>query len=354
MNIIKIYLGIHKQKNIKKIGVIGLNHSQNIGNNLLKYAIFIKLSELGFDPYIVGIRNFKQNISFLQKYTKIKLIKKNFSEIKINDFDILIVNSDQTWRKWDEYFYDIAFLKFAENWNKTKLVYAASLGVTNWEFSENDEKLAKYLIKKFDGISVREKGSIKLIEKHFGIKPILALDPTILIDKKYYINIIKNFKSNKAISNKCLFVYLINNTTNITIFINKVSKKLNYKIFLVTMECKNQIENFLYGIYHCKAVITDSYHGTLFSIIFSKPFISFSPIFSGIERFNTLKEIFNLNKRIFDFKNNSIQDIDINLLTKSLKLNKNNLKLLKKQSLNYLKKNLKRIYFIYIIISFLI
>ena len=120
------------------------------------------------------------------------------------------------------------------------------------------------------------------------------------------------------------------------------------------MECKNQIENFLYGIYHCKAVITDSYHGTLFSIIFSKPFISFSPIFSGIERFNTLKEIFNLNKRIFDFKNNSIQDIDINLLTKSLKLNKNNLKLLKKQSLNYLKKNLKRIYFIYFIISFLI
>lgn len=142
--IIKIYQSIHN-KIISKIGVIGLNHSQNIGNNLLKYAIFIKLSELGFDPYIVGIKNFNQNISFLEKYTKIMLIKKNFSEIKINDFDILIVNSDQTWRKWDEYFYDIAFLKFAENWNKTKLIYATSLVVTNWEFNEKDEKMAKYL-----------------------------------------------------------------------------------------------------------------------------------------------------------------------------------------------------------------
>ena len=338
-NIIKISQTIHNKFNKKKIGVIGLNHSQNIGNNLLKYAIFIKLSELGFDPYIVGKRNFNQNISFLQKYTKIKLIKSNFREIKINDFDILIVNSDQTWRKWDEYFYDIAFLKFAEKWNKKKLVYATSLGVNKWEFNEKDEKIAKYLIKKFNGISVREKGSIKLIENHLGIKPLFVLDPTLLINKRYYLKIIKNFKNEELLDNKCLFVYLLNNITKINNFIKNISSKLNYKIFFVNVYSENQIKNFIYGIYHCKAVITDSYHGTLFSIIFNKPFISFSPVFNGIERFNTLKEVFNLYNRIFDCNYSSVPDI--NLLKINININKNPiLNLIKKQSLNYLKKKL--------------
>ena len=102
--------------NLKKIGVIGLAHSQNIGNNLLKYAISIKLSELGFRPYIIGMRFKNHSISFLREYTKVKIIN-NFQEIKENDYDILMVNSDQTWRKCKNYFYDIAFLNFAKNWN---------------------------------------------------------------------------------------------------------------------------------------------------------------------------------------------------------------------------------------------
>ena len=168
---------IHKTK----IGIIGLDHSQNIGNNLLKYSIFIKLSNLGFDPYIVGKKALGHNISFILKYTKIKLIENNFTEIKINDYDILMVNSDQTWRRWDSNFYDIAFLKFAEKWNKPKFVYATSLGFDKWKFTKIDENIAKYLIKNFTGISVREKGSVKLIEENLGIKPFFVLDPTLLI-----------------------------------------------------------------------------------------------------------------------------------------------------------------------------
>ena len=338
--IIKIFKTFHRKQNKLKIGVIGLNHSQNIGNNLLKYAMYIKLSELGFDPYIVGLKNYNQNISFLQKNTKIKFIKKNFNEVKENDFDILMVNSDQTWRKWDQYFYDIAFLKFAEKWKKTKVIYATSLGVNKWEFNKDDEKVAKNLLKQFSGISVREKNSIKLIEKHLGIKPLFVLDPTLLINKKYYLKIIKNFKNDELLVNNVLFIYLLNNKTKINNFIKNTSKKLNYKIFFVTINTKNPIENFIYGIYHSKAVITDSYHGTIFSFIFNKPFISFSHENNGIERFNTLKEVFNLEKRIFDC--NYISNVDINILKKPINIYKNPiLKSLKKQSLNYLKKKLK-------------
>ena len=220
-------------------------------------------------------------------------------------------------------------------WNIPKFIYATSLGVDKWEFNKKDEIIASYLIKNFTGISVREKGSINLIQNHLGIKPIFVLDPTLLINKKYYLNLIKNFKTD--ISKNFIFVYLLRNSTNIENLIQKASKKFNYKIFNVNIDTINQIENFIYGIYHCKAVITDSYHGSLFSIIFNKPFISFSPKFNGVERFNTLKEVFGLKKRIFEY---NYSNPDINLLKESIKLNKNLLYSLKEQSINYLKKNL--------------
>ena len=108
------------------------------------------------------------NISFIQNTTKLILINSSFSEIKQYDFDILMGNSDQTWRKWPvnnyKYFYDIAFLKFAEKWDILKFVYGTSLGINIWEnFDKDDEKIAKMLLKNFTGISVREKSSINLI-----------------------------------------------------------------------------------------------------------------------------------------------------------------------------------------------
>jgi hypothetical protein len=92
-----------------------------------------------------------------------------------------MVNSDQTWRRYcDKFFYDIAFLNFSKNWNTPKFVYGASLGMDYWEYTKQEEEIAKSLIKDFRGISVREKGSIKLIEKHLQVKPTFVLDPTLL------------------------------------------------------------------------------------------------------------------------------------------------------------------------------
>ena len=152
------------------------------------------MKEFGFNPFIIGKRFKNNNITFIKNSVNLIIINQSFSEIRKDDYDILIVNSDQTWRKLSD-FYDIAFLKFAENWEKPKFVYGASLGVDTWTFSKKDERIAKHLLKNFSGISVREKGSIKFIEKHLSIKPSLVLDPTFLIDKKYYINLIKNFKN---------------------------------------------------------------------------------------------------------------------------------------------------------------
>ena len=115
-----IFTIFYKRKLPKKVGIISLRHEVNIGNNLIKYAISIIIKQLGYTPYIVGThwRNF--NISFLNKTTNLVIIKNNFSEIKRNDYDVLMVNSDQTWRRFDKDFYDYGFLKFAESWKIKK------------------------------------------------------------------------------------------------------------------------------------------------------------------------------------------------------------------------------------------
>ena len=328
---------IFNKKKLKKVGIIGLPHSQNIGNNLLKYAIYIKVCELGFDPYIVGQRYGKENISFILNKVQVRLINKTFKEIGENDFDILMVNSDQTWRRHcDRFFYDIAFLNFSKNWNIPKFVYGASLGMDYWEYTKQEEEIAKSLIKDFRGISVREKGSIKLIEKHLLVKPTFVLDPTLLIDKKYYLKLINNFTIDGVKDNNFIFVYTITNSNNLNNFLKKISETYNYKIYKIGVNSINQIQKFIYGIYKCKAVITDSFHGTIFSIIFNKPFISFVYKERGKERFNSLKEVFNLNNRIYNYDSSP----DINLLETPLNVNQKILNSLKKKSINFLKTNL--------------
>ena len=333
-----LLMNILIKKRYKKIGIVGVRHCNNIGANLLKYAMSIKLSEYGFIPYIIGTHYKNKDISFLRNKTNCIIIKKNFSEIHKNDFDILMVNSDQTWRKFgDQYFYDHGFLRFARNWNISKFVYGASLGYSHWALSKNDEIIIKNLLKNFKGISVREKGSIELIQKHLGFKPILVLDPTLLIDKKYYLNLLKGYKGVKPTNNNYILSYLIMAEKNTRIFIKNASEELGCEIFSVYKSDNNSVIKFIYGIAHSKAVITNSYHGTIFSIIFNKPFISI--LFKGCpkERFISLGEIFNVKERIFEYNKKP----NISLLTTPLNINSSYISLLKKQSLNYLKQNLK-------------
>ena len=334
---ILIFLKIFKNKK-KKIGVIGLSHCNNIGNNLLKYAINIKLSELGFEPYIIGFYQKSSDITFINKTTNLRIIHKSFKEIKRNDYDILMVNSDQTWRpdKHNKFFYDIGFLCFAKSWNIPKFVYAASLGIDYWSFSKDDEKIAKECLRNFSGISLREKGSIKFVKKHLDIKANYALDPTLLIDKKYYFNIINNYKPKNMKNDNFILIYKFLNETNTNRFIKIASKQLGYHIYNVRSKDKNSIEKFIYGVIKCKAVITNSFHGTVFSIIFNKPFVSFIFLNSPRERLDSLKKLFNIGNRIFEYN----QFPDVNLLTTPLNINTKIMNSLKIHSINFLKKNL--------------
>ena len=188
-----------------------------------------------------------------------------------------MVNSDQTWRKWSSDFYNIAFLKFSRNWNVPKFIYGASTGLDYWAFSKEIDKIAKYLLKNFTGISFREMSTVKYAKKHLGLNSTFVLDPTMLIDKKYYMEIINNYQNNNNLSNlkDYILTYKLGKMRNMESFIRRVQYQLKYKIFNIKLNDNDYIEKFLHGIFHSKAVITNSYHATLFAIIFNKPFVVF-------------------------------------------------------------------------------
>jgi hypothetical protein len=313
-------------------------YDHNAGNNLVKFSMYIKLKELGFDPTIIALPT-KKNIYFLKKHVKFKVIKKNFLELSEKDYDILMVNSDQTWNgvlKYIDNIFNVGFLKFAENWTIPKFVYGASLGAGNWKFPKKFDIISGRLLKKFSGVSVREIGAIEKVKKHLGIHPEYVLDPTLIIDKKYYLDLIKDFKFN--FKEKYLCVYQLDKNILIEQLIKNASQLFNYKIYEINLLKGKYIENFISCINNSKAVITDSFHGTIFSIIFEKPFITYLNKKRGNDRFFTLIKIFNISKRIIAQKN--FKKVNINLLKTPLYINQTFLNYLKNKSIHFLKKNL--------------
>ena len=177
-----------------------------------------------------------------------------------------------------------------------------------------------------------------MVQKHLGIRPLFVLDPTFLIDKKYYINLIKNFNRDFDFNKKYLCIYQLDKNKTIVNYIKELNKKLNYTIFRVYRFKDYYIENFIFSINISSAVITDSYHGTIFSIIFNKPFISFINNKRGKDRFTSLIKMLKLNDRILLLKKDI--KININLLKKPLNIDQSILTKMKRRSINYLKKNL--------------
>ena len=136
------------------------------------------------------------------------------------------------------------------------------------------------------------------MEKHLGTNPELVLDPTLIIDNNYYLDLIKNYKINFNLKKKYLCIYQIDENILIKKIVRVVSQLFKYKIYKINLFQEKFIENFIHCIKNSNAVITDSYHGTIFSIIFKKPFITYINENRGSGRFISLIKIFNLGQRM--------------------------------------------------------
>ena len=163
------------------------------------------------------------------------------------------------------------------------------------------------------------------------------LDPTLLIDKNYYQKLIIGFKGNKTQNNKYIFSYIISNCEYTKDLMRNSSKILNLEYYYFPLNNQSNVINFLYHLINSECVVTNSYHGTIFSIIFNKPFISVYTK-NGKSRFSSLDFLVNINERLI-LKG---KKPNYKLLIQPLNINYKILNIMKEKSINFLLKNLQK------------
>lgn len=353
---------------MKKIGILTFQwaSNQNFGASLQSYAhklLVEKVSKkeveiINFEPTSVRISK-RKKISFLTgknflKYNKnfLNLTKeiKNLEELN-NKFETFIVGSDQIWRGiWYLKDKEHYFLDFVDN-DKKKIAYAASFGVEHWEGTRELTEKIKPLIKRFDHISVREESGIDICKNIFGINNVVCvLDPTLMISREEYQPILDDWQDKSHLKKKYIAHMLLDDTAelkkesqNIADYlkadINYIKGK-SFKIFGKDITFYNKVSQWLTYLKDAELVITDSFHCTVFSIIFHKKFVVVTNFRRGIARLETLLSKVGLEDRFFtdikDVIKSGILDkeIDYNEVDKKLEVHR-------KYSMNFLKKALE-------------
>lgn len=241
------------------------------------------------------------------------------SNINIDNFDAIIVGSDQVWRpEYLPYPLDF-FLDFIPNNHKIKkIAYAASFGRNDiCEFSADMIVKIKPLLGRFDAISVRENSAISLLKDNFNASAEWVLDPTMLLSKSDYVALVEEDEKqgilDKLPSGKRCFAYILDsNSINKQIHLD-LSKHLNLSPCKITkrefplipsplLNTKDymlpHVTEWLRMFRDSDFILTDSFHGTVFAILFNKPFITLGNYARGQARFNSLFDMFDLKDRL--------------------------------------------------------
>lgn len=236
----------------------------------------------------------------------------DYSDIPADEFDALVVGSDQVWRA--TYFkgkISAMYFDFAKGWNVKRYAYAASFGKDDVsEYSPKQLQQCADLAKLFDAISVREDSGVDLCREHLGVNAEHLLDPTILLSKEDYTALITNEPQQTGILN----AYILDHNSDATQLIDRCCRELNlkqqYKIikrYRPSLIYSNLDEYVIPSPYKWLAefrdaefVVTDSFHGAVFSIIFNKPFVVMVNHKRGAARIHSLLKIFGLEDRLIE------------------------------------------------------
>lgn len=378
-----------------KIGIITIVKVNNYGAELQAFALEKKLQQLGYNAEIIDYlyyknwrykdstmskafipMNYKEKILYYLKYRLInfsidcicpffnKAIKKrrnNFLEFhKINtqfsqrftsmpalynyypQYDVYMVGSDQVWNPFTSSSIEPYFLTFVPK-EKNKIAYASSFGVTT--IPESLKRKYQELLSNLNHISVREQSGVTLIKQLIDKKTYLALDPTLLLNKKDWNKVMKIYPNMPP---KYVLIYQLSDSHAIINLALRIGKQYKMKIYRI---CKRAYANtyndgiinildagpaeFLSLIYNATFMITNSFHGTAFSINFNIPFYSIiSSQKSNNSRLESLLNITKLNSRLLK-DNVQIESVDI---SKSIDytIANNILESYRKQSIEYL------------------
>ena len=337
-----------------RVATITFHHAHNFGSVLQTYALqeyvksLFKESEQELDYKIIdfytkkqeelycvfkannNIKNIIKNIGALFYFPMLNSRHKKF-EYFLNKYcrltkryltreqllreppiaDCYISGSDQIWNVRAKDFSSVYYLDFLPKESR-RVSYAASLGPLKIQWEDYNSEKYKKCLKKYIAISVREQGSAQSLSQIAELNYEIHIDPTLLLtaEKWRKIQSTANYRHGKYI-----LLYCLEPTKEQMKMAQIISQKLKLPILVLRYNNKNDIFNrfikrydagptdFLSYIDHSALVLTSSFHGTAFSLIYQKPFY----VLHGIEDhriFSILSKVNLLNRSL-----ESIEDI---------------------------------------------
>ncbi|MEN2777096.1 polysaccharide pyruvyl transferase family protein [Acetivibrio clariflavus] len=257
---------------------------------------------------IIWYRNLKERIDNFTKFRReyIKLSKSYTKEEILNhglDYDMIISGSDQIWNpKIANGFDEVYFQNFEGNFKRA--TYAVSVGNVDNPMYETSEFIQ--LVEKFDFLSVREKNTQEFLNEKLSKKVNLCLDPTLLINRSEWESLAN--KANIEIKSPYLLFYFVQPNPELVKTAEYLASKYNYAIAYFDPRCKFKCKSvcvcsagpleFLKLIRDAKIIVTNSFHGTIFSRIFNKDVVIIA-YGKNDSRVNTLTNFFDIQSRIY-------------------------------------------------------
>lgn len=268
----------------------------------------------------------------------------------VDDYDAFITGSDQVWNyTWYSPAY---FLDFVPS-TKTKLSYAASLGLDT--LTEKQREAMRNSLKDYKAVSVREEKAVDLIKDLSPVQPVCVLDPTLLLERADWENIAKEY----PITEKYVFCYFLGSNKKERKLAKQYAKKHGLKLLtiphasgVVHLEDKGfgdyrlydvSPEQFLWLVKNAECIFTDSFHAVVFSNIFEKQYFVFNRKSNGemSGRITNITKLFNTENRFCTGKERenfsyiqSLPKIDYSIPNERLKQEK-------EYSIQFLLNNLK-------------
>ena len=266
------------------------------------------------NPYNGALRNELMGRFIEQNINKTKVMwHYKRSVVKQYGLDALVVGSDQVWRaKYNGDHLEDMYLRFAEGLDLKRVAYAASFGIDNWEYTAEQTAECAALAQRFDAVSVRELSGVNLCREHLNVEAQCVLDPTMLLEAKDYQPVID---SDWDEGEPYLAVYCLDVTPEKEAFINQLAADRGLKVcqFSAGWNSTLTVEQWLAMLSKATVVVTDSFHGTVFSILFGRDFYTLGNADRGNTRIHGMLQSFGLETRLVtDLKAADITSHDIN------------------------------------------
>ncbi|MBQ8010705.1 MAG: Coenzyme F420 hydrogenase/dehydrogenase, beta subunit C-terminal domain [Ruminococcus sp.] len=300
------------------VAVYGLWYGNNYGSIITYYALSKVLESMG-KTYAM-IRNplgIEIDIDGLRRSHPLKFAKGRYDITplyrlhemhKLNEmFDAFLLGSDQMWnyhlsRPYKQsYFFD-----FADD-DKIKVAYATSYGKDTYIGPDEERPITQTNLQRFDAISVRDDFSKRICEQDFKTPATLVLDPVFLCPVEKYNDLIA--ESDFSVDGEFIFAYVLDPNPRIGGSIQKIAETTGKNVIVVFNESSDKekcwnalhitapnvrylfeptVQEWLYLYKNAKFVVTDSFHGSCFSIIFRRSFVVLKNNGRGGSRFNHL------------------------------------------------------------------